>query len=242
VMQFRKYDPDRLAPLACLPNHDPKAAAEELRRVAKLGLTGAELIASDSVRPIWDRDWDPVWEAADDTGIPISFHNQGQDVRPLNANDPHAEENAKVRNAVRQAVSRFGSAQFLASIIYSGAFDRYPSFRFVLGESSIGWIPYFLQRMDYEYEEEESFHLRLRLKPSDYFRVNGFVTYERDAVGARLMDLLGEDNVMWGSDYPHPDGTWPDSQRFLEQELACLSDRVRRKVTHDNAAKLYKLK
>ena len=73
--------------------------------------------------------------------------------------------------------------------------------------------------MDYEYEEEESFHLRMRLKPSDYFRVNGFVTYERDAVGTRLLDLLGEDNVMWGSDYPHPDGTWPDSMRFLEQEL-----------------------
>ena len=77
----------------------------------------------------------------------------------------------------------FGSAEFLGSIIYSGAFDRYPGFRFVLGESSIGRIPYFLQRMDYEYEEEESFHLRMRLKPSDYFRVNGFVTFERDAVG-----------------------------------------------------------
>jgi predicted TIM-barrel fold metal-dependent hydrolase len=242
AMQFRKYNPDRFAPLACLPNHDPKAGAEELRRIAKLGLTGAELIASDSVRPIWDRDWDVVWEAADETSIPISFHNQGQDVRAVNSNDAHYEDNSKVRNAVKQAVSRFGSAQFLASIIYSGAFDRYPGFRFVLGESSIGWIPYFLQRMDYEYEEEESFHLRLRLKPSDYFRINGFVTYERDAVGARLMDLLGEDNVMWGSDYPHPDGTWPDSMRFLEQELGCLSDKVRRKVTHDNAAKLYGLK
>jgi uncharacterized protein len=56
------------------------------------------------------------------------------------------------------------------------------------------------------------------------------------------MDLLGEDNVMWGSDYPHPDGTWPDSMRFLDQELGCLSEKVRRKVTHDNAAKLYGLK
>jgi predicted TIM-barrel fold metal-dependent hydrolase len=242
AMQFRKFDADRFAPLACLPNHEPQAAADELRRIAKLGLTGAELIAADSKRPIWDRDWDVVWEAADETGIPISFHNQGQNVRPVNPDDPHFDENTKVRNAVRQAVSRFGSAEFLGSIIYSGAFDRYPGFRFVLGESSIGWIPYFLQRMDYEYEEEESFHLRLRLKPSDYFRINGFVTFERDAVGARLMDLLGEDNVMWGSDYPHPDGTWPDSMRFLEQELDCLSEKVRRKITHDNAAKLYGLK
>jgi predicted TIM-barrel fold metal-dependent hydrolase len=242
VMQFRKFDPDRFAPLACLPNYEPRAAADELRRIAKLGLTGAELIASDSVRPIWDREWDVVWQAADDTGIPISFHNQGQEVRAVSTSDSHFQENSKVRNAVRQAVSRFGSAEFLASIIYCGAFDRFPGFRFVLGESSIGWIPYFLQRMDYEYEEEESFHLRLRLKPSDYFRLNGFVTYERDAVGARLLDLLGEDNVMWGSDYPHPDGTWPDSMHFLERELESVSERVRRKVTHDNAARLYGLK
>src|SRR5262247_1389682 len=110
----------------------PASCGRRARRVAKLGLTGAELIASDSVRPIWDRDWDVVWEAADETGIPISFHNQGQEVRAVNQSDSHYEDNVKVRNAVRQAVSRFGSAQFLASIIYSGAFDRYPGFRFVL--------------------------------------------------------------------------------------------------------------
>jgi predicted TIM-barrel fold metal-dependent hydrolase len=82
----------------------------------------------------------------------------------------------------------------------------------------------------------------MRLKPSDYFRINGFVTYERDAVGTRLLDLLGEDNVMWGSDYPHPDGTWPESMRFLDEELRDVPERVKRKVTHDNAAKLYGLK
>jgi uncharacterized protein len=241
--ELRKRAPDRLAPLACLPNNDPCEAAEELRRVAKLGFTGAELIASDSVKPVWDRDWDPVWEAAEETGIPISFHNQGMDaVREVPKDDARYEENSRARNAVRQAMSRFGSAQFLASIIYSGAFDRYPGFRFVLGESSIGWIPYFLQRMDYEYEEEESFHMRMRLKPSDYFHVNGFVTYERDAVGVRLLDLIGEDNVMWGSDYPHPDGTWPDSRTILEREFRDVSERVKRKVLHDNAAKLYGLK
>ena len=171
-------------PLACLPNHDPEAGAEELRRIAKLGLTGAELIASDSVRPIWDRDWDVVWEAAETPASPYRFITRGKTFVRLIRPTPHYDDNVKVRNAVRQAVSRFGSAQFLASIIYSGAFDRFPGFRFVLGESSIGWIPFFLQRMDYEYEEEESFHLRLRLKPSDYFRINGFVTFERDAVGA----------------------------------------------------------
>jgi predicted TIM-barrel fold metal-dependent hydrolase len=241
VYQFRKADPGRFAPLACIPNHDTHAAAEELRRVAKMGFTGAELIISDSVKPAWDEDWDEIWEAADETRIPISFHNQGNHVRAVPADDPHFEVNSRRRNAVNQAVGRLGSAEFLASIIYSGAFDRFPSFRVVLGEASIGWIPYVLQRMDYEYEEEESFHMRMRLKPSEYFRSNCFATYERDAIGVRLWDVLGEDNIMWGSDYPHPDGTWPESQKFLEREFDGIPEKVRRKIVHDNAAKLYHL-
>lgn len=239
VLQFRTDYPDRFAPLACLPFNSPEAAAAELRRAAKLGFTGAELLASDSIKPVWDRDWDPVWAAADETGIPISFHNQGTQVREVPDDDPHRAENLLARGAVNHAVSRFGSAQFMASIIYSGAFDRYPGFRFVLGESSIGWIPYFLQRMDYEYTEETSFYLKMRLKPSEYFQTNGFVTFERDAIGVQLIEVIGEDNVMWGSDYPHPDGTWPESQRFLEADFRGIPERIRRKVVHDNAAKLY---
>jgi hypothetical protein len=71
--------------------------------------------------------------------------------------------------------------------------------------------------------------------------INCFATYERDAVGVRLLDLLGEDNIMRGSDYPHPDGTWPESQRFIERDFGGVPDKVRQKVVHDNAAKLYGL-
>jgi predicted TIM-barrel fold metal-dependent hydrolase len=95
--------------------------------------------------------------------------------------------------------------------------------------------------MDYEYTEETSFHMKMRLKPSDYFHENGFVTFERDSIGVKLLEVIGEDNVMWGSDYPHPDGTWPDSQKFLDADFRDIPERVRRKVVHDNAARLYHL-
>lgn len=241
IFEFRKYDPGRYAPLACLPYQDAQQCAAELERTAKIGFTGAELIISATEKPVWDRSWDAVWAVAEEAGVPISFHNQGLDVRPVDPGDPNLEENAKARNAVKQSVTRLGSAEFLASIIYSGALDRYPGFKFVLGEASIGWLPYFLQRMDYEYDEEEKFRMDLKLRPSEYFRRNAFATYERDAVGTRLIDLIGEDNVMWGSDYPHPDGTWPESQAFIAAETAHLSEATRRKVLHDNAAKLFKL-
>ena len=94
--------------------------------------------------------------------------------------------------------------------------------------------------MDLEWEDQFK-DLDLKMKPSDYWHRQFYATYQTDPVGVRLLDLLGEDNVMWGSDYPHPDGIWPDSQEFLKNELTEVSPEVRRKVVRDNAMKLYRL-
>lgn len=81
--------------------------------------------------------------------------------------------------------------------------------------------------------------MTLTMKPSQYWRRQCAATYQSDPVGLRLLDLLGEENVMWGSDFPHPDGIWPDSQSFIERELGHLPAATRRKITCENAAKLY---
>jgi predicted TIM-barrel fold metal-dependent hydrolase len=108
----------------------------------------------------------------------------------------------------------------------------------VIGESGIGWIPYVLEHMDLEWEEQFR-DLTLTMKPSDYWHRQCKATYQSDKVGLRLLDLLGEDNIMWGSDFPHPDGIWPDSQEFLKREVGHLPESARRKITYDNAAALY---
>jgi predicted TIM-barrel fold metal-dependent hydrolase len=77
------------------------------------------------------------------------------------------------------------------------------------------------------------------MKPSEYWRRQCYATYQSDPIGIRLLDILGEENVMWGSDFPHPDGVWPDSQSFIERELGDLPEQVRTKITCTNAAKLY---
>jgi predicted TIM-barrel fold metal-dependent hydrolase len=79
------------------------------------------------------------------------------------------------------------------------------------------------------------------MKPSEYWRRQCFATYQTDLVGIKLLDELGEDNVMWGSDYPHPDGIWPDSRDFIKKELGHVPEATRRKVICDNAARLYRL-
>jgi uncharacterized protein len=102
-------------------------------------------------------------------------------------------------------------AEFLSSIIFSGACDRHPEFRFVLGECGISWIPYVLDRMDHVYHDRYH-HLGLSLKPSEFWRRQGYTTYQKEDIASFSIPLAGEDNVLWGSDYPHPDSVWPDSK------------------------------
>ena len=92
--------------------------------------------------------------------------------------------------------------------------ERYPRIRLVLGEAGIGWIPYVLWRMDAEWEDQFK-DLSLKMPPSDYWKRQCWATYQTDPIGVKLLDELGVDNVMWGSDFPHPDGVWPDSQEYI---------------------------
>ncbi|MBI2493018.1 MAG: amidohydrolase family protein [Candidatus Rokubacteria bacterium] len=129
-------------------------------------------------------------------------------------------------------------ANILTSLVFGGALERHPRLRVVLGESGIGWIPYVLQRMDAEWEDQFK-DLALTMPPSAYWHRQCWATYQTDPIGVRLLDVLGEDRVMWGSDFPHPDGVWPDSREYIQKELGHLSEPTRRKVVGENAARLY---
>ncbi len=87
--------------------------------------------------------------------------------------------------------------------------------------------------------EEQYQDLTLKMKPGGYWRRQCFAAYQSDETGLRLLDILGEDNIMWGSDFPHPDGVWPDSQAFIEKELSRLPQATRHKLVGGNAAKPY---
>ena len=115
------------------------------------------------------------------------------------------------------------------------------AFNFVLGEAGVTWIPYVFDRLDTEYEDRGR-SLGFSLKPSDYFRRQGYVTYQQDQYLEPIIPLIGEDNIIWGADYPHPDCVWPDSRRHLEKNLGNLPERVQRKITYDNVVKLYNLR
>ncbi|MBM3926816.1 MAG: amidohydrolase [SAR202 cluster bacterium] len=233
---FCHANPDRFAGLACLPNHDPKVAADELRRVAKIGLKGADLGVGGAPKPIYHKDWDVLWKAADETRLPISFHTTG--LVPMRVSSGDGPQYDEVFHNIRTVLFQLSGAEFATSAILSGACQRFPNFKFVLGECGVSWLPYVLDRMDHECEGTEG----LKLKPSEYWARQGFTTFQMEPVAGDLVPMVGEDNVIWGSDYPHQDGVWPDSLKTIDQCLGSLNPKARRKVVCDNTARLYGFK
>jgi predicted TIM-barrel fold metal-dependent hydrolase len=236
---FCKTNPRRFVALACIPNHQPEAAARELRRAAGLGLKGADFAVSNAVYPIWHRAWDPLWAAAQECQMPVSFHTTGFPVRAP-SDEAMMQEYQLRYAATRTTMFQIAAAEFLPSIVFSGALERFPSFKFVLGEAGVTWLPYILDRMDEEYEDRY-YQLNLSMQPSDFWRRQGYSTYQREPSLAPMIALIGEDNILWGSDYPHPDGIWPESQRWIAADLQGVPAAVQRKIICENAGKLYGL-
>src|SRR5437867_2469352 len=124
--------------------------------------------------------------------------------------------------------------------IDAAVLERYPNIRISFGESGIGWIPYALDRMDFEWEDRFR-DLGLTMKPSDYWRRQCKATFQFDRIGTRMIDEMGAETLMWASDYPHTDGVWPESSKYIEEQFGHLPADVVRKITCENAGRFYGL-
>ena len=236
LADFCAVHPDRLAGIASIPGHDVTAAVAEIERVAERGaLRGLEVPAAADARALYDPHWEPLWAAAAASGLALHFHTIGGPRPDLESMPPLQSRQAF---AVYITGFQLNMAGKLMEIIYGGVLEAHPDLVIVIGESGIGWIPYVLDHMDLEWEDQFK-DLTLTMKPSAYWHRQCRATYQSDPVGVRLIDLLGEDNIMWGSDFPHPDGVWPDSQDFIARELGAVDAGVRHKVIYANAARLY---
>ena len=229
--------PDRFAGLASIPSHDVTAALTEVSRVANRGvLRGIEVANTHDMAPLFDTSWEPLWAMAEEAGLPVHYHTIGPRI------DYHFDDLAPLQKrqafAVHITSFQLAMAKIIMEIIYGGVLEAHPKLKIVIGESGIGWIPYILDHMDLEWEDQFK-DLTLTMRPSEYWKRQCFATYQSDPIGLRLLDILGEDNVMWGSDFPHPDGVWPDSQDFIEREFADVPVAIKEKIICSNAALLY---
>jgi len=254
LADFCATHPERYAGLASIPNAPIEAAIAEVERVAKRGVVrGLDIANSPDLKPLWDPSWNPLWEVVDASGLPLHFHTigtrlpeelqrlvlMGSDLARAPA-DATAADKRLARMAFATHITGFqiNMANVLMAVIFGGVLERYPRLRVVLGEAGIGWIPYVLWRMDGEWEDQFK-DLSLTMPPSEYWRRQCWATYQTDPVGLKLLDELGADKIMWGSDFPHPDGVWPDSREYIDREMGHLPADVRRKIVCENAARLY---
>jgi predicted TIM-barrel fold metal-dependent hydrolase len=232
VEEFSAVAPDRLCVLAFLPGHAPDAAAAELERCAEIGHRGAilDMFDVDLCDPAWDR----LWAAADRTGLPISFHIVGGTSSTL------SYQLGKWQSAAYASVLPLQLDEPLATMVFSGALERHPGLQLVLAESGLGWLPYFLTRMDLEWRNlRDKLDYAPAVAPSELIRRQVKATFEEDEDAERSIPLLGADACMWASDYPHTDSTFPNSRQAIDEALGTLPDADRQKITATNCARLY---
>ncbi len=238
LVDFCRHAPDRFIGLACLPYGDIEAAVAEIHRVAKLGLRGMELSCSWDMEPMWHPLWEPLWQAVNDVNLPLHFHTF-----PSLPPDKLAQQKGLTRRAALfTVVSGFqmNLINIVAAVIGAAVLERYPNLRISFGESGIGWLPYALDRMDFEWEDRFR-DLGLTMRPSDYWRRQCKATFQFDRIGTKLVEDIGVETLMWGSDYPHGDGVWPESTKYIEEQFADLPRDDIHKITCENAGKFYGL-
>jgi len=238
MADFLKHYPERQIGLACLPFGDIPAAIEEVHRVAKLGFRGIELSCSWNMEPMWHPQWEPLWQAIDEVNLPLHFHTFPSVSPKLREQYTGLTQRALMYSGL--CLFQLALANILTALMGRAVFERYPRLRVVFGESGIGWIPYVLDRMDFEYEDQYK-DLPLKMLPSQYWRRQCKATFQYDRIGTKLIDEMGAETLMWGSDYPHPDGIWPESEKYISEQFKELSPEVTRMITCDNAAKFYGL-
>ena len=236
IAEYSNAFPQQLKGIAMINVDDVHEGVKELERCAKMGLVGALITVYPPEERSYDStEYDPFWAAAQDLGMPISLHvvtNRG-----LTAHTVDSAKAAYVANLdhwVRMS---------LGNIIFSGVFERYPKLQVGSVEQESGWIPHFLDRIDYTYTQrarkEEWHRFKGDMLPSDYFHTNVFVGFQEDAIGIRDRHIIGVDNLQWGSDYPHTESTFPRSREILDEILADCTEEEKAKIVGGNAARVY---
>jgi predicted TIM-barrel fold metal-dependent hydrolase len=131
-------------------------------------------------------------------------------------------------------------------MVFAGVFDRFRGLKVGSVEHEASWLPHWLKQMDFTYRERPVFTKGWKsaegMLPSDYWQRNMFVEFMEDDLAIQLRDQIGVDNMLWGSDFPHAESTWPKSREFLDRIFAGAPEDVVRKVTCDNAARLFGFK
>jgi predicted TIM-barrel fold metal-dependent hydrolase len=223
-----------------VPFQSPTEAVHELRRAhEELGFVAAFVRPNPCLgRSIVDDKYEPFWAAAEELGMAVGVHEGFQPAVP-----PLGWDRRPSNFLVMHAVSHTFEQMFAcAQLIAEGVLDRHPGLRVVFLEAGGGWVPYWLARLDHQVDSYAGYAPRMHLTPSEYFARQCWVSFEIDeATLAALVPFVGADRIVWGSDYPHADSTFPGALDELRATIASLDAAQQERILCANAAALYAL-
>lgn len=242
LADYCKTAPNRLFGVPCLCVYDIDHAVKELQRCADMGLKGGLIWeVPDPKLPLSSPHYDPLWAAASELDTPINLH--------ILTGHSYVTSSLKGYERVRGAVNikTADAINTIFDLVWTGVFERFPRLKVEMVESEIGFMPFILQQWDYYYHRftkkgstaPQDFPISRR--PSEIFNSNFYATFMDDYVGSQLLKFWGEKNIMWSSDYPHQNMTWPNSRAFVARQIGDLPRARQERVLSRNVIELYNL-
>jgi uncharacterized protein len=247
--EVQEQSGNRLLPLPLMPAWDVELCVREAERVAALGARGVNMTSDpqDLAAPdLASEAWDPFWAVCAGHQLPVHFHI-GASVTGMGfyGQYPWPSQPIDTKLAIGGTLLFVGNARVVTNLILSRVFDRHPDLQVVSVESGCGWIPFILETLDYEMSENAPADLRkMKKMPSEYFKSNLYATLWFERNFNRLPDLVdtvGEDRVLFETDFPHPTCLYPDPLKAVEARFAVLSEEARNKILGGNARALYRI-
>ncbi|MYR23811.1 amidohydrolase family protein, partial [Streptomyces sp. SID6137] len=229
----------RLIPLTLIPLWDPELAAAEVRRNAARGVRAvafSEIPPHLGLPSVHTDAWDPFLAACDETGTVVAMH--------IGSSSRMPSTSADAPPAVGSVITFANCCFSMVDWLMSGKFERFPNLRVMYAEGQIGWIPYILERADVVWEENRGWGGvadKVTRPPSELFAEHVYGCFFDDAFGLRNLDSIGLGNVLYETDYPHSDSTWPKSREVGEAQMGHLPADVVERIVRGNAIELLEL-
>ena len=223
--------PDRLLGCGQTAMRTPEEGVADLHAIKAAGLRGVMMPNVPGLEDYDSEIYNPVWEAAIELGLPLSFH-----IVP--ARDPNLRGSRLngFLSIIRQ------NQDIIGTMIFGGVFESFPKLRVVCVEADAGWVPHYMYRMDHGYERHRSWMapgVELSKMPSEYFSEHIYTTFQDDYVAFKSADQMNWHRLLWASDFPHSDSTWPWSQDVLTEQTEGLNDEQLEGILSGNVAELY---
>lgn len=237
LRDYCSHRPERLKGVAIVPLQDPDEAAKELRRtVTELGMVTVSVPCNNGPRTIADPVYQPLFATAQELDVPICIHSS-PGMHGANPVSVERSDNFFVNHATGFA---FEQMMAITLLLAAGTFDSFPKLRFAFLEAGAGWVPYWMERLEEHYEKLPGHVPGLKRSPDEIMRSEQcFYSCEPEEDLRHTLEIVGEDRIMYASDYAHWDCEFPESVNLIKQQP--ISDRARRKILAENASRLYRL-